>query len=206
MGDRKLCEHCQQKPAIASVGDVAICIDCMRSYQEALWFRSRSMYLDFARHAALMNHIQADMDSNYAGILPPTPPIRILPLPIEEGDVNLTNISIDRSTVGVVNTGNVQRLDAAISLLQTDDNKELRESLTRLSEAVLASRSVSAIDKDEIVQHLSFLAQQTVESKESRMSYLVKQAVTRVRQLVSVSADLLTLWQVVEPALDHAFA
>src|SRR6266480_4272438 len=109
------CSQCPN-PAFYRIGngkgETTLCLRCLQVY-EGIQFR------EWLKNAAMMNHASASMDSMLGGIGGESPRIPVEAIARAASMANTyNNISISNSSVGVVNTGNLARIDAAITMSQ----------------------------------------------------------------------------------------
>ncbi|MGY4434855.1 hypothetical protein ACVWWO_007332 [Bradyrhizobium sp. F1.13.1] len=113
-GQYMKCAQCTN-PAFYRVGDgsgkeIGLCLSCLSVY-EGIQFR------EWLKHAAMLNHASESMDSMLGGIGGQSP--RIPVEAIARAAVmarTFNNINISNSNVGVLNRGNLARIDAAITI------------------------------------------------------------------------------------------
>jgi len=79
---------------------------------------------------------------------------------ISTGEITLQNIKIDRSNIGVVNTGSIGNLDVSVSAIRNLGHDEIADELRTLTEAVLASSDLADTEKRDVVDQLSYVASQ----------------------------------------------
>ncbi len=108
------CHNCG-KPASFQIeaddGVLRLCIDCNLKYEYA-----RS--LEYQRDAHLLNQLSAAFDavSGIPGLAPRVPIPQMQPIPIS--DMTINNINVDNSVIGVLNTGNIEKVDTAVTVLK----------------------------------------------------------------------------------------
>jgi hypothetical protein len=125
---------------------------------------------------------------------------------INMSGVNLHNIKIDHSTVGVVNTGNIQSVDVALTSLKNGGQDELAEALKTLSEAVLSHSTLEATRKNEIIEILSLLSAEATVPKEKRRTGAMKALANQLKDYLSIVKDLGVLWTQWGPVILNAFS
>jgi len=124
---------------------------------------------------------------------------------INTGDVVLNNISVDRSVIGSVNTGNVERIDSAITIIKQSGEEELSEAIQKLSEAVLTNQEVDSEVKKEILDILSVLSSQAVMPNESRNSSAMQTLINRLGTLYNSIKTLKGIWETLSQIVENAF-
>ncbi|MBC8051181.1 MAG: hypothetical protein H7X92_13705 [Chitinophagales bacterium] len=63
----------------------------------------------------------------------------------------LNNIHISQSQIGVLNTGSIQRIDAAITLSKGSDVEEIGAQIVGLTQAVIQSKELDTAQQNEII-------------------------------------------------------
>jgi hypothetical protein len=171
-------------------------VDCFHKLQLAEYYNDQ-------RYAQRMNFVleQAEMISGIYGgprvAMPQPPPI------LRTGPMTFNNIRIDRSVVGAINTAQVQRIDIALSHIKVGGAEELASQLSDFTEAVLASTEMSNGLKDDIMAHLSFLAEQ-VQSQQKAPTATLKTVLRAVATGISAINSLVALWGKVHPLFSRA--
>lgn len=127
------------------------------------------------------------------------------------GDLTLNNIKIDRSAIGVLNTGSilgsVEHIDASIDAL----NKELitqsfQDALKGFTEAVLKSNEASTEQKEAILELMSALVDEARQPKQKRRLSVAKNLQKNIQELASTIGSLHTIWQTVQPLISGLFS
>ena len=182
------CSQCET-PALSGVG---LCVDHYLKYEQAL-------YLQASMLASQMNYIQQEIYAGHGGILP-LKQVDLPPPPFEGDKLTLNHIEITGSTVGVVNLGQAQNIDSVITQMHGEGNQELADALAEFTQAVINSDELTQDVRDELAEAIELLAAQTRVTSEKR-SKLIPTIIRGVRDSVSSSAALLTLWDKLEPLL-----
>lgn len=119
----------------------------------------------FERNVRDLNHNAALLDY-MSGMPCGFTPRYQLPTPRHQtiiGEYMLTNIKIDRSAVGVINTGTIagslENIDATIQIVKGDSTLQaIHDGMKKISEAVMNSTDASQSQKEEILELISALA------------------------------------------------
>ena len=190
------CSQCE-KPAIRQIDNHPLCVDHSHKMQEVLE-RQEAQY---ARH---INYLTTEMEvmTGLSGVLPRH---ELPKTPIQTGPVTLHNISIDRSIIGAVNMGNIQKLDVAIDHIKNGGDSDLVEELKKFTAAVMSTTDVQLAKKNAIIEHLAHLSQQVATPRQARQNALVRTVIEGLERLVNFSASLITHWQVIRPLLERQF-
>lgn len=151
--------------------------------------------------------LMADManmeNSVYASFgLPPRrhiiPPRQVVHAP--QTTINDHSVKIDRSTIGVLNTGAIDTLNASVTLIgQT--NPEHAEQINTLVETISRNQELDQEAKKETIEQISYLLGQISVPTQDRNSSVLKSIFASIGITLSTSADLLTLWDSLKPIL-----
>lgn len=110
-------------------------------------------------------------------------------------NVTFNNLNIDRSSIGVVNTGNIGTVDTAIGSLREKGHDEVAEALTNLTEAVAQSAEMQVSDRDTVLGLLSVLASEATLPKEQRRKGAMSAIVEQVGKVLSIAGSVSQLWE-----------
>jgi hypothetical protein len=75
------------------------------------------------------------------------------------------NITISNSSVGLINTGNLARIDAAITMSKGTDGEEFGARLKDLTEAILADTQTSKELKQQLIEVAQAISDQAIGNK-----------------------------------------
>lgn len=190
------CTQCG-KSAIVSVNNNPLCVDCHLKFQQAIRIQNDSLI-------QTLNYLtdMAEASIGLYGILPRYE----VPQPIvHQGPLTFHNIKVDRSVVGSINTGEVQRIYVAMSHIKNSGNEGLVKALKEFTEAVIAETRLDAEAKNQIIEQISFLASRSVLPKEKRKSGIVKAVLLGVKDTISTIASLSHIWDKLQPLFERAF-
>ncbi len=189
------CGQCD-RDAIWSVGGNPFCLHCYEILHRIL----------AEEDAALVrreNHLLAEMES-IAG-LPPGfhPREQVPPAPVHlHGSTTVNNIKVDRSIVGAINTGNIEKLNVAMRSMTIGGNDEASKAFKEFAEAILAAKDLEDHKRNELLEHLSFLAEQATTKKKSTVA---KTVWTSFKDSVQVIASLATIYTQYGPVIERIF-
>lgn len=123
-----------------------------------------------------------------------------IPTPIiHRGPMHFHTINVDRGVVGVINTGNVKKMEVALNDIK-NQNPELEQKLKEFTEAVLREASLSVEAKNDIVEQLSVLTAHMAMPQKSRVSTVIKALVTSIAANLA-STGLIEHWQAIKHML-----
>jgi hypothetical protein len=121
-------------------------------------------------------------------IAPKSPSV---PIQLHIQNANISNLNLG-TQMGTIN--------AALQLLSTEgkNHQALADAIKQLTEAVVADRQLNDEQKHEAVEALSVLAS---DAKSGKVTVTTKALVSWLPTVVGLSADLMTVWDKVGPAL-----
>ena len=147
----------------------------------------------------------AQMESvmGISGVLPRYPERQVKI--IKGGSVSLHNINITNSSIGVLNTGNLEMVDSAITVLKNDQaTYEIAKAISNLTNAI-ASSNLPAANKNEAIEILSVVASEATAPDGKRKVSVVKQLLAHFPTVIQTAASVIQIWQAVEPTLTKFF-
>lgn len=150
------CAQCR-KPAFYQVGDqkVPLCLDCWHKFQQA-------NFLQFLQNAAMMNQAMDDMDE-MTGFGPSGGRIPVAALASAMSTKSTyNNISISNSNIGVVNTGDLAKIDAVITLTKDSDADAIGLAIKSLAQAIVDSKEIDKAGKQELIDFVQAIGEQIV--------------------------------------------
>jgi hypothetical protein len=182
------CQQCE-RPAIYRMGDNGpwLCLHCADTMQ-SIWDRQ------FMQNAAMLNLAQDEMDAvlgipSGGGRVPITPLARAL-----QGQRKLNNIHITNSTVGLLNTGDLARIDAAITATMGSDAELIGAQITALTQAIIDTHDLAQTQKEELLDLVESLAEQIVgQRKPTVIRTLLKSIEDRAQGVAALLAIVQTL-------------
>ncbi len=190
------CTQCG-KSAIISVDNNPLCADCYLKFQQATQMQN-------AIQIQKVNYL-TDMIEATIGIYGVLPRYKVTQPMVHQGPLTFNNIRVDQSVVGSINTGDVQRIDIAMSDIKRSGNEELVKALEEFTEAVIAETKLEAKLRNEIIEQISFLASQSALPKENQKPGIVKAVLLRVKNMASTIVLLASLWDKLQPLLEKVF-
>ncbi len=193
------CHQCS-KPALYLVGpenaQVPLCLDCNLKHVQLITMQNDMLERE-------VNYLTDYMDLivGLPGLGPKYPERKSVSL----GGVMLNNIKIDRSTIGVLNTGAIETVDSAVTVLKNSGDGQLAAAILELSQAVLNSGAVTADTKAKPVDILSVLASEATAPKERRRVAAIRPLLQEIATLIGGVVGLAEIWDRVRPILESAF-
>ena len=192
-----ICNQCGKKPAVYEMGGHLLCVDCNLKIEQAAYYREAAL-------AANLNFCLEHMETvmGLPGSLPrheiPKPPVHI-------GDQTVNAINVSNSNVGVINTGNVERISVSLRNVRASGDLATADAIERLAKTVIADKSLGAEVKDEVLENLSYVTLQASTPQNVRQKSIGRHCIERLSQLLSTAANVATVWTAVQPVLAPLF-
>jgi len=192
------CHQCG-KPAMFSVGkeEVPLCLDCNLKFTQIA-----QMHIE--ANERMLNYLSDQADCIIG--LPVSGPRFPQRKAIHIGGVNLNNIKIDNSTIGVLNTGNIESVDVSVTSLQQNGNNQLANAIKEITNAVVASNELQAETKNQLIEMLSIISSEATAPAERQRKSVVKVLIDRFKDILSISVQLTQLWNTWGPIIVGAFS
>ena len=190
------CSQCD-RPAIYAIGDqqIPLCLQCCAIHQSV--FDRQLAALDRQVEMAL-DDMEMVAGVRLPGRRRPAPPVVL-------SGTTFHNINIKNSNMGVVNTGELHQVDTAVSVIGNQGEPQLAGALKALTEAVVASTAMDAAARQETIELLSALGSEATVQKAQRRAGVARPLLGRLRELLSVAADLSSVAQAAVPIIAAAF-
>jgi hypothetical protein len=124
------------------------------------------------------------------------------------GVVNIANsLTVTDSVVGAINSGTIERLNVRIGdLKKKPETTEVGKALQELKDAILQSKDMPDSSKQEAADQLSYLAEQAAQPEEQRQPGVIKATANTLSRVLSVTADVLAVWNQWGPVVVAYFA
>ena len=196
------CHNCSNQPMfIRSVGPkdihLPLCLDCNIKFVQMITLQNDMLERQF-------NYLAESMDRTI-GLPGLTPRFPLRQAVTMEG-VTLNNVKIDRSSIGVLNTGTIGTVDAAVSTLKQSGESDAAETFTKLTEAMARDSELTIEQKNQVVELLSVLSTEATAPKERRRGSAMLPLLERLSTLISGAASLAQLWTQYSPAIQRLFS
>ncbi len=175
---------------------VPLCLDCNLKFTRLIAEKNDMLERN-------MNYLtsMAEAQVGLPGLLPRFPERRV----VKTGDITLNNIKIDNSTIGVLNTGNIETVDVAITSLKQSGDQSVGTALLAVSEAILANAEINNELKNHLVEILSVLAAEATAPKERRRNTAMRPLLSELATLMSGIGSLSQLWDRYKGVFESVF-
>lgn len=198
------CHQCRN-PAFYSVGKTDadmknLCLSCWTMLEH-------TNFLKFLQNAAMLNNAMDQMDA-------------VMPIGLNNGRIPVgeiaramaksntyNNISIQNSNVGVVNTGNLARIDAAITMSKGTETEEFGARLKDLTQAILSQEALAAETRQQLIEITQAISDQAIGSKAPSKVVVdtlfgrLKSLCSDVTVIAGATEKLQQAWEILKNAL-----
>lgn len=192
------CYQCP-KPAMYQVGEqnIPLCLECYFKF-------SQINQRELENHERMMNYLVDEMDvvTGLPSMGPRFPP---RPQPIQIGDLEMNNISVNNSIVGTINTGSIGSVDQSITALNHLGEASTAQAIKALTEAILQSGDLSRNQRNELIEILSVLSKEAATPPESRENSVAQTLLDKALKITSVASDITDVCQKWWPVLAGVF-
>jgi hypothetical protein len=192
------CFNCGNR-ATHRYGNRLFCVDCADKISRIAERQKQEQFLESIQRANMMNFILEQAESlsvGQPGFLRRMPIPQIAPTTVV-GGITLNNIHVDRSSVGILNAGQmegIQRIDINISRLDKTSDPSIAEALKALTQAVLSDQAISTEQRDDLLDQLHGLSDQALLPPEKRKSGVIKAIITGLAGGLNAVSGLATIW------------
>jgi hypothetical protein len=161
-------------------GQLPLCVDCHLKFQRALAIQAESS-------ARLMNYLRGA--AAFSVGLGPPPTMETSPF-IGAETVNVGNVSVTNSSVGVINTGAIETVNLAVEQLQGAGGATVAEALKGLANAISSATDLTDQKKKEALELLGSIASEAAVPEGSRKVAVVKAVLSQIPTVVSGAASV----------------
>jgi len=190
------CVNCGRRALIRWDDRIPFCLDCAEKMSQIAARPQQEQLLESIQRRQMMNFILEQAEGMSAG--PPgflgRFPIPEIPPRTIKGNITLNNISIDRSTIGILNTGQIQQIDLNISKLSQRNQIDIAEALKVLTSAIASTQGLSAEGRNELVEQLHELSDQAVLRPNQRKLGVIRAIIAGLSSSLNSVSALATIW------------
>jgi len=187
------CSQCAA-PAFYRVQEQGIPL-CLQCY--SILHRINS--IDFLMNVAMLNQSMDQMDAmSGVGLSGDRIPVQHIARAIQ-GSPTLNSFAISNSQVGVLNTGSIHKIDAAITLSKGSDAEPVADEIKRFTEEIIGSHEASDSQKNELLELTEAVAEEIVSKRrKSSIIALMKELKEKASGILALSNAADKLWEVVK--------
>ena len=193
------CVQCGQKAVFyyqKKEGIFPLCLSCNLIYQQTLEIERVQHEREYNQGIAECNK----MVESITGI-PGTWPL--IPERTINKSANMTfnNFTLNNSSVGVLNTGNLKMVDTNITVLNGNPKThEAGDAISKLMDAIGKS-DLPDEKKNEAIELLATISSEAVLPKEKRKTSVLKAVLSHLPTILKTSTAAITVWEKVSPHL-----
>lgn len=164
------CDQCDRPVLYQHSSGAKLCLECFHKAQEIERWQSDAHFRQSLINMAMLNKAEDDMHAIVGFSLPSHR------IPVEQialagfNNSKMTNIHISGSQIGVLNTGDLAKIDAVVTLTQGTDVEELGRAIQQLTEATITSSEITDEQKREIGELLAGLSDQVAGKRSKPMA------------------------------------
>ena len=196
------CYNCP-KPALYGFGEpgkeVPLCLDCSLKHTQMVSMQQ-------AENERTINYLadQFEMITGVPGVVPRFPQRRVNIM--QGANVTLHNINVSNSNIGVLNSGQLEIIDTAITQLNQEAGSEaVSAAVSKLAAEIASSNELSIETKNEALEILSLIAAEATSPKEKRRGAAIKPLLGSLGTIIQSAAGLIQIWQSVAPTITQFF-
>jgi hypothetical protein len=140
-----------------------------------------------------------DFMDSFAGL----PPRRNNPQIQRPTNINYNNFKIDRSAIGVINTGTIngslKNINARLAIMH--DSKELIQGLKSLTETIVNSPEIPQDQKQELLEFISVITDEMIKPRHERKQAVIQIVLKTMSDYANIILAIQIIWNVVHPLL-----
>ncbi len=196
------CHQCEKQAVFILEPDgksqFPLCLHCSNELKKGQTDRIRTLQ-------QVMEYCDRTMDFQLGLTPQASAPMKATAVPV--GEVTLNHINISNSNVGMVNTGKIQAesIDLSIDALIKGNEQELAKAIKDLTTAILQSQQITDADRNEIIELLAHIAEESTKPPEYRKKNVIMNSIKRVGELVSLANGLTKMWEHYSPIIKSVF-
>ena len=191
-----LCSQCRARPAMFPVEGHLLCLQCYTTLQE---IQARQQEANMRMQNFLIGQMEAI--TGLPGSLPryefPSQSIQLQP-----GPMTFNHFNISESKIGVINTGEVHRIDVAMGSIQQGGAAELATALRDFTQANIDTGELSPTQKGELLEQVAEVSEQTALPPEKRKKGIFKALLAGIKETASTVGSLAKAWSHLQPMLE----
>lgn len=172
-----------------------LCLHCLTKLKQAETEKLKTLQRMVEHSEQLMDYM--------AGFGPPPKPVAIS----EPSNMTFNNINVSNSNIGMINTGKVyaETIDLAISSLKNHNQLEVAKALKEMTEAVLRNQEMDNINREKLMELLSYIAEESIKPATYRKKHLIMDNIEKVTQCVSLIESIKKVWDYAYPIIKNFF-
>ncbi len=174
------CNQCERPALYIYNEDIALCLSCHKTAQD-IQFRNAIL------NAAMLNQAEDQLESAMGMSLGNSRiPINALATSLKATQMP-SHIVIQNSNVGMLNTGDLAKIEAVITITAGSDVEELGEQIRIVTQAIIDSNEMNAETKRDLGELIATLSEQVSGRRSKPIIKLILQGIEeRVKPINSI--------------------
>ncbi len=181
-----------------------LCLHCYRTLQRVYTEQQQAANENLRNLMTIYNYLSAQIDTTMGmpGLSPrmQIPPPAIRPT-IQEGPMTFNNFTISESKIGVINTGEIHRIDMAMARIGKQGPTGLAAALKDFTEAIIDREELGPSQKNELLEQVAEISEQLARPPEKRQKGILRALLGGVQKTITTVAALSETWSKLEPFL-----
>jgi len=169
-----------------------LCLSCYGQLEDLRLRQAEASFRDQLVNMAMINHAEQSMAAQVGMNLSPHEliPVAAIAAAAAARNTRMTNINITGAQVGVLNTGDLAKIDAAVTITKGSDAEELGMAIKALTEAVVQTPDMKAEVKREVGELLAALTDQVAGKRSKPVAMQVLKGIEERAKGVNAVWDL----------------
>lgn len=177
--------------------NIPLCLDCYFKF-------SQINQQEIENNERMINFAKDEMDA-IVGFGPLGPRFPARPQPVYISGVKMSNISVNNSVVGGINTGSIGTVDQSISALIQLGKPECADAFKKLTEAILQSNDLTRNQCNELIEILSVLSKEAATPPKTRENSVAHTLLDKAIKVSSMANDITEICQKWWPVVAAVF-
>lgn len=118
---------------------------------------------------------------------------------------NINNFNISNSHIGVINTGEVERIELAMQIMKDRNDLDLAGAFQEFAQAVLDAEDIPEPEKNELLEQVAEVSEQALKPPEKRKKGIIKSLLGGIKSLATTTTTIAEAWEKVEPIVKGFF-
>lgn len=192
------CQHCG-KPAMFLVGpeqNVPVCLDCNLKIVQMNAIQAEQLERE-------LNYLSGEMEAivGLPEFLPRYPERR----PVQVTRPTFNQIRVSNSSIGILNTGNIETVSAAVTAISGSGDEALATAIRELRDAIVSDGALNPEAKDKLLEVLGVVSTEATAPKERRKKFAIRPLLRELGDLARDSASLFDAWNRLRALIEAAF-
>lgn len=186
------CSQCDRPAMFETKKGAQLCLSCYGQLEDLRLRQAEASFRDQLVNMAMINHAEQSMAAQVGMNLSPHEliPVAAIAAAAAARNTRMTNINITGAQVGVLNTGDLAKIDAAVTITKGSDAEELGMAIKALTEAVVQTPDMKAEVKREVGELLAALTDQVAGKRSKPVAMQVLKGIEERAKGVNAVWDL----------------